>query len=322
MSNDRVVVIGAGIGGLCCAIDLARQGFAVEIVERGARAGGKMRETEIEGSFIDSGPTVFTMRWVFEELFAAAGTSFADHVSLEPLEILARHAWNDTQRLDLFADLDRAADAIGTLCGADEARRFRAFSGEAQAIYRLLKRPFLESPCAGPMTLARGIGLRGMPGLFGIRPFETLWSALSKQFRDPRLRQLFGRYSTYSGSSPFAAPATLMLIAHVEREGVWVITGGMQRLAEALERLARSLGVVFRFGCEAQEILLERGRAAGVRVASGERLGADAVIVNADASAQCLLCARLRRRVRRSVPPTPPAGFAHGLYLCAGPGRR
>lgn len=285
MRNDRVLIIGGGIGGLACAIDLAAQGVAVDIVERAARCGGKMRECSIGGASLDAGPTVFTMRWVFDELFGAAGAALDDHLSLTPLEVLARHAWDASQRFDLYADVDRAADAVAAFSSPAEGRRYRDFCAEAGAVYRTLKEPFLASDCAGPVTLARRIGGRRIGAMFGMRPFETLWHALSKQFADPRLRQLFGRYATYVGSSPFAAPATLMLIAHVEQEGVWAIAGGMQRLAEAMERLARALGVTFRFDAEAREIVVAGHGVAGVVLASGERLEADAVVVNADAAA-------------------------------------
>jgi 1-hydroxycarotenoid 3,4-desaturase len=285
MSDDRVVVIGAGIGGLACAIELAARGVRVELVERASRAGGKMRENVVAGVRIDAGPTVFTMRWVFDELFCAAGTSFERAVTLSPLEILARHAWSDHERLDLHADIGRAADAVAAFSSPAEGRRFLAFCAEAKAIYRTLKEPFLSAARPSPLTLSRRIGLSRPGALWGIRPFETLWSALAKHFEDPRLRQLFGRYATYSGSSPFDAPATLMLIAHVEQEGVWAIAGGMQRLAEAMERLATSLGVVFRFGQPVERILVEHGRAAGVQLQSGERIDADAVVLNADAAA-------------------------------------
>jgi 1-hydroxycarotenoid 3,4-desaturase len=285
MQNDRVVVIGAGIGGLACAIDLAAQGLAVTVVERAGQVGGKMREVDVAGAKIDAGPTVFTMRWVFDALFAAAGADFGRAVTLTPLEILARHAWSAGEIFDLFGDLPRAVDAVAAFAGPDEGRRFRDFCAEARAIYCTLKEPFLESSRPSLLSLTARIGL-GRPGsLFGIRPFETLWRALSQQFHDPRLRQLFGRYATYSGSSPFRCPATLMLIAHVERDGVWTIDGGMQRLADALEHLARSLGVTFRCETGVAEIIVTRGAAAAVRLACGERLDAAAIVLNADPAA-------------------------------------
>ncbi len=94
----------------------------------------------------------------------------------------------------------------------------------------------------------RHAGVGGLPNLLRISPFATMWDELGKYFRDPRLRQLFGRYATYCGSSPFAAPATLMLVAHVELDGVWRVEGGMHRLARALAELAQARGATFLYG--------------------------------------------------------------------------
>jgi 1-hydroxycarotenoid 3,4-desaturase len=133
--------------------------------------------------------------------------------------------------------------------------------------------------------LAFGAGLKGLGDLMRISPFSTLSRALEDHFRDPRLRQLFGRYATYCGSSPFLAPATLMLVAHVEQDGVWSVEGGMFRLAEALAGLARAAGVAFLYDSHVAEVLTSARGASGIRLASGEPIAADAVIVNADASA-------------------------------------
>src|SRR5262249_45728078 len=131
MQSDRVVIVGAGVGGLAAALDLSREGLDVVVVEAADRPGGKMRRTHVGGIAIDGGPTVFTLRPVFESLFADAGTTLADHVGLVPLDVLARHAWSPTERLDLFADVERSADAIGDFAGVAEARGYRAFAARA-----------------------------------------------------------------------------------------------------------------------------------------------------------------------------------------------
>ena len=110
-------------------------------------------------------------------------------------------------------------------------------------------------------------GLSGMAGMARINPFETMWKGLGRHFRDPRLQQLFGRYATYCGSSPFLAPATLMLVAHVEQAGVWTVKGGMHELALALAALARRKGVTFRYGEAVTEIETQGGRVVAVRTA-------------------------------------------------------
>lgn len=282
MGTRRVAVIGAGIGGLVAALELACAGADVTVLERAAAPGGKMREVALGAARLDAGPTVFTLRGVFEEIFAAAGASLDAALTLRPARVLARHAWSARERLDLFADPAESADAIGDFAGADAARGFREFCARARAIHQTLEPSFIRAPRPTLPGLVRSAGVRR---LRHISPFTTMWRALGEHFRDPRLRQLFGRYATYCGSSPFLAPATLMLVAHVEQDGVWLVEGGMHRLAAALAQLAEARGARFRYGEEAREILVVGGRAAGVRLASGERIAADAVLCNADASA-------------------------------------
>ena len=302
MGQRRVAVVGAGIGGLVAALDLAVAGHQVTVLERQPAPGGKMRQVQLGGAAIDAGPTVFTMRWVFEDIFAAAGTSLDEHLTLHPAAILARHAWGPGEQLDLYADTDRTADAIGAFAGAREQAGFRAFTAQARRIYGVLDKPFLRAGLPTPLSLVQAAGMRDM---LGISPFTTLMSALHTHFADPRLRQLFGRYATYCGSSPYLAPATLMLVAHVERDGVWLVQGGMHRLAAALASLAAAHGAVLRYGAAAQAITAEAGRASGVTLAGGEHLAADAVVLNADAASLAAGC--FGTAASGAVPPVPPA---------------
>ncbi|MBI1250388.1 MAG: phytoene desaturase [Alphaproteobacteria bacterium] len=303
MRTRRVAIIGAGVGGLAAAAQLAHAGCEVAVLEAAAAPGGKMRVAESPLGPIDCGPTVLTMRWAFDALFDSVGARLDDAVALEPLSVLARHAWPDGAALDLFADLDASTDAIGALAGPEEAQAFRAFCAEGQRIFDTLKAPFLTASKPNPLTLARRIGLAHLDALFAIRPFDTLWSALSNRFRDPRLRQLFGRYATYCGSSPFAAPATLMLVTYAELQGVWGVRGGMHALAHALADLAEARGARVRYGCAVSQILVEGGAATGIVCASGERILCDAVVCNADA--QALADGAFGTHVRRATAPAP-----------------
>ncbi len=285
MSDAGTVIVGAGVGGLTAALLLAARGERVTVIERQPTSGGKMRL--IDG--VDAGPTVLTMKWVFDAIFAAAGADFAAEVPVRAAEVLARHAWRAGERLDLHADPARSADAIGDFAGAAEARGYRAFLAEAKHIHDTLDGPFLQSNAPTQLGLVAGTaasgGIGGLANLWRVRPYATLWRALGKHFRDPRLMQLFGRYATYAGSSPFEAPATLMLIAHVEQAGVWLVDGGMHRIAAALERVGTGLGVRVRYGENVREIVARNGRASGIVLASGEELGADAIVLNADPNA-------------------------------------
>jgi 1-hydroxycarotenoid 3,4-desaturase len=280
-----VVVVGAGIGGLAAALEIAARGERVLVLERAAAPGGKMRHLAIGDARIDGGPTVFTMRWVFEELFATAGARVEDHLTLQPVEVLARHGWQQGGRLDLFADIKRSAEAIGEFAGPAEARGYLEFCARAKRTYEALEGPFIRGSRPTPMTLVSRAGIGGMGRLLQTAPLSTLWDALGGHFKDVRLRQLFGRYATYVGSSPFLSPATLMLIAHVEQSGVWLVEGGMHRVARAIEGLATSQGVQFRYDAHVAEILTASGRVRGVKLADGEVIEASRVVVNADASA-------------------------------------
>lgn len=282
----RVAIIGAGMGGLAAAIDLAVSGAKVTVVERASAPGGKMRELTVGGRPIDSGPTVFTMRWVFEEMFANAGAALSDHLSLKQATVLARHSWEGSpespQGLDLFADRAQSADAIGQFAGAAEAHGYLAFCKEARRMYETLERSFMatERP-----SLAGFVARVGVVRALRLKPYELYMTELGRHFRDRRLRQLFGRYTTYCGTSPYQASAMLMLVAHVEQEGVWLVDGGMQRVADAMAALATRLGVTFRYDTAVSEIMVAAGRTTGVRMPGGDVIHADAVVMNGDPAA-------------------------------------
>ncbi len=279
----RVVVVGAGVGGLVSALLLASRGLQVTLVEAADAPGGKMRRVQVDGAAIDAGPTVFTMRWVMEQILAEAGAGIDALPPLQPLTVLARHAWAGQEKgLDLYADPARSAQAIGEFSGAAEARRFQAFCAEARNVYDRLEAPYIRSSKPTLMSMTTDLGWSGMAALTGLGPMTSLWSLLSRRFTDPRLQQLFGRYATYCGASPWLAPATLMLVAQVELDGVWAVQGGMHAVAQSLAQLATARGAVLRYGQPVQRILVQAGRACGVRLASGETLAADSVVYNGD----------------------------------------
>ncbi len=299
------------MGGLSAALKLAVNGFDVTVLERGQRPGGKLREQQIGERRFYTGPTVLTMPWVFEELFAEAGASFSERVTLHRAEILARHAWSRDERLDLFADHERSAEAIRAFAGSAEADGFRRFAKDAKRVFNALEGPFMLSPRPTPLSIFGRFGFSGLGELMQIKAVFTLWQALGSYFKDERLRQLFGRYATYVGSSPYQSPATLMLIADVESRGVCAVEGGIHQLPEAVAELAEEKGVTLRYDTEVSEVLVEGGRASGVVSTSGERIVADAVIVNADAAA--MGAGLFGATVSRAIPRVPVAKRSHGV---------
>jgi len=281
----HVVVVGAGVGGLVAAALLAHEGQAVTVLEQAPLPGGKLRVLDVGGCACDAGPTVFTLRPVFEALFEQLGTRLDAHLQLRPLATLARHVWADGARLDLHADFETTVDAIGRFAGASQADAYRRFCVRSQRVFETLEFAYMRAPRPTPWSLPWRVGWRGLPGLARIAPFTSLWQSLQQCFSDARLQQLFGRYATYCGSSPFQAPATLMLVAHAERAGVWTVEGGMRQLAAALAGLAVRRGAELRCLAPVARLRVASAGVCGVELADGERIDADAVVFNGDVSA-------------------------------------
>ncbi len=308
----QVLVVGGGIGGLAAAMVLAHDGHEVTLLERDRWLGGKLRRQAAGASWVDAGPTVFTLKPFFEALWQRVGQRLHEHVQLQPLDILARHAWTDGERLDLHAGVEDSVRAIAAFAGAAEAQRYRRFAQRSAQIFQSLEHSFMR---ASRPDLATLVWRAGMSGLARMAPFARLAGALAQEFQNPRLRQLFGRYATYCGASPYLAPATLMLIAHAEQRGVWTVAGGMHRLAEALVGLARHFGARLHTEATVAQLRCEAGRANGVVLADGTRIDADAVIFNGDAAA--LAQALLGTAARHAVPARTTASEASRRSLSA-----
>lgn len=311
IGSDRrlhALVIGAGVGGLAAAIDLAVLGYQVSVFESHKAPGGKIHQMTINGFGMDAGPTVFTLRPVFDALYANAGARFDEEVGLTRGGLLARHSWIGSEPLDLHADIDHSCAAISAFSGAREAENYRKFAARTAEVFDTLDETFMRAPLPNPVSLALAAAPKGLSRLWRTAPYTTLWRSLGQQFDDPRLRQLFGRYATYCGSSPFNAPATLSLIAHAERAGVWTLDGGMQALARSLADLAERRGCECHYGEAVAEIRVMRGRACGVVLADGRTVDADAVVFNGDV--QALQAGLLGPSVKRATIARPAAALS------------
>jgi 1-hydroxycarotenoid 3,4-desaturase len=280
-TSDRIVVIGAGMGGLAAAARLAHAGCDVTVVEAQSYPGGKMRTVDSPAGPVDAGPTVMTMRHVFDALFSDCGARLEDHVTLHRETLLARHFWPDGGTLDLFDDAERSAEAVRALAGPKAEGEFRRFSARAARLFDAFEAPMMLSPAPRIGELTAHV--MKDPGLIPVMsPFSTLAKALRRQFSDPRLRQLFGRYSTYVGGSPYASPAVLALIWSAEERGVWRVEGGMHRLARAMAALAERQGARFRYGARALRVERQSGALRAVHLEGGDRIGCDRVVFNGD----------------------------------------
>ena len=277
----EVAVVGAGVGGLAAAIRLAAAGHEVTVLERLDTVGGKLAERRAAGFTWETGPSLLTLPAVFHELASVAGRRLEDVVDLVRLDPICRYRFDDGSTFDHRADLDDAVGAADALA-AGAGVEWRRFMAHAASVWSVAERTFFAGPMASPLRLLRR--MRSPRDLLAIDPLRTLHRRAEASFGDPRFVQWVDRYATYSGSSPFEAPATLSCIPAIEQHhGAWYVMGGLGRLADGLARLAEDVGVRIRTGAEVSGIVRQGDRVAGVALAGGDELGADAVIADVDA---------------------------------------
>jgi phytoene desaturase len=275
----KALVIGAGPGGLAAAINLAGRGIEVTVVEKEAVPGGRMRGLTLDGGYrIDTGPTILQLPQVLEAVFARAGRRLADHVELRPLDPNTRiHFWDGTH-LDTSTDVQRMRASLGRLDVRHPAA-FDRWLAEARQKYLVAYEKFI---CTNAGSLAYYAPWRLMPTL-RFKPWQSLYGHLDGFFHDDRVTYALSYPSKYLGLHPTTCSSIFSVIPFLELQfGVWHVMGGFRALAAGMARCAEELGARIRYSAPVAEVLVEGGRAAGVRLQSGETLQADAVVINAD----------------------------------------
>lgn len=279
----RVVIIGAGLGGLAAACHLAAD-HDVLVLERGDRPGGRAGRLELGGYRFDTGPTVLTMPGLVRDCFEAAGADLEDHLVLRPVDPMYRAVYEDGSVLHVRHGRDAMASEVRDVCGPREAAAFHRFCDWLAELYRIEMPNFIDRNFDSPLDLARPLG----PALELVRAggFGRLSRAVARYFDDPRLQRIFSFQSMYAGLAPYQALALYGIITYMDSvEGVYVPDGGMHALPVAMAAAVERAGVAIRYDTDVERIVLEHGttgRARGVRLADGERIDADAVVCNAD----------------------------------------
>jgi phytoene desaturase len=280
---SRVVVIGAGLGGLATAARLAVKKHDVLILEQSATTGGKLALYERDGYVFDTGPSLFTLPAVYRDLFLKTGGSFEEAVDLQPIDPAFAYHFHDGSHVVVpGVDPARCAKAFGDAFGGTAESDWRALIDRAGRMWRITREPFLQSPLDGWRTL---LGLAKDPqDVRTVAPRTTLRDLGREYLSDWRLRQVLDRYATYSGSDPRKAPAVLATIPYIEQTfGAWHIGGGVGTIGQALTQRCVERGVEIRLETDVERIALTDGSICGVLLTTGERIPADVVVCNADA---------------------------------------
>ncbi len=295
MRHKRVVIIGAGPGGLAASLLLAQAGLHVTVLERLPRVGGRTTTLEAAGFRFDVGPTFFLYPQVLEAIFEAVGRNLWKEVELVRLDPQYRLIFGAGGELNATPDLDQMERAVAKICPSD-ALQFRRFIEDNRDKFREFK-PCLEHPFHG----WRDLFSRRIAALLpSIRPWLSLDQELGRYFSDPRIRIAFSFQSKYLGMSPYRCPSLFSILSFLEYEhGVYHPIGGCGAVTAAMARIAQEMGVDIRLGEEAREILFDGRKAVAVRTDAGVH-ATDALVINADFARAMtrLVPDHLRRRWR------------------------
>lgn len=277
----HIGIIGSGIAGLAASIRLAAMGHRVEVFESNSYPGGKLSEMHLGPYRFDGGPSLFTLPSLVEELFELAGEQVTDHFTYEKLDINCLYFYPDGTQITAYADPERLIREI-TDKTTENAQNIRKAMQQSQHLYESLSGLFMYSSLQDFRTFFSKNALKAYGNLHRLGFFQSMNAANSDQFKDERIVQMFNRYATYNGSSPYKTPATMNIIPHLEMSiGAYFPHGGMYRITQALFALAQRMGVVFHFGQRVERIMINSKKVVGLQV-SGEVLPFERVVSNMD----------------------------------------
>ncbi|RSK26391.1 phytoene desaturase [Bacillus sp. HMF5848] len=276
----KVIVIGAGLGGLSTAITLANLGHSVEIFEKNEHVGGKLMEVTSNNGFrFDFGPNTITMPQIFKQVIEQTGERAEDYFELVKLDRHTRNIFADGTSFDFSSNKEVMLSQLKSL-DPHGFKNLERFLREVRQLYNIAEHEFFPKIFS---SLPDFLSPRLSRAFMRVRPFQTLDSFFRIFFKNEQVIQAFNRYATYIGSSPYLTPATFALIAHLElNQGVYYVKGGNYNIARGFEKVAKKLGVKIHTSTSIKEVLVENRQAVGVLLENGEKVGADAVIANAD----------------------------------------
>jgi diapolycopene oxygenase len=277
MALEKVVVVGAGLGGLSAAIALASEGYKVDVYEKNDKVGGKLNVLDVKGFSFDLGPSILTMPHIFEALFTRAGKRMSDYVAIERVKPHWRNFFEDGFVMDLHPEMDLMEKELAKLPGGQDSG-FYDFLEYSRKLMKLSEEGYFAKglDTAGEMMSHHGPG-----ALLAFDMFRSMDGGVRRFIKSAKLRDIMNYFIKYVGSSPYRAPALLNLLAYVQfGYGLWYVKGGMYNMARGLERLAVELGVSIHLNSQVEKIVKQGGAVTGLIIAGGARVAADLIVCN------------------------------------------
>tara|TARA_B100000780_G_scaffold189848_2_gene133629 strand:+ start:6538 stop:7998 length:1461 start_codon:yes stop_codon:yes gene_type:complete len=262
----KVIIIGAGIAGIASSIRLRSKGYDIEVFESNSYPGGKIASFNLGDYRFDAGPSLFTMPHFVDELYDLFGENSKDHFLYKKKEISCNYFWEDGTRLSAYSDKNKFADEVEKKLGVPTSRLLK-YLKKAEKKYNLTKTIFLEKSLHKLSTFLNRDTLKAIVNLNLFQIGKNLNEVNEKELIEPHLIQLYNRFATYNGSSPYKTPGMMTLIQHLEQEhGTYLVEKGMVDITNSLVKLAKRKGVIFRFNQNVSKILVENKKAIGIQV--------------------------------------------------------
>ena len=279
--KKKVAIIGAGIAGIATAIRLNEKGYTVEVFEANAYPGGKLSAFSMDQYRFDAGPSLFTMPHYVDQLFKLCGEDPRLHFNYHKKAVACQYFWEDGTRLTAYSDREKYLKEVETKLGVSPGV-LNAYLIKAKKKYDLTVGLFLEKSLHRWKTLFSLKTLKALRHLSLFEISKSLDQVNTADLKEPHLIQLYNRFATYNGSSPYQTPGIMSLIQHLESHyGTYIPEGGMVRISQSLFELAKRRGVTFHFNQKVEEITIDKTKVKGILV-NGQVYTADYVVSNMD----------------------------------------
>lgn len=281
MKKEKVVVIGAGLGGLSAAISARAAGFEVEVFEKNEHIGGKLNVRSIDGYTFDLGPSIFTLPQIFRDLFARAGRKFEDYVTLERVTPQWRNFFEDGSVIDLHEDMALMKQELAKLPGDLEThwKEFQHFLDYGREQYAAVDGGYFEKGLDNTWEMIRHYGFFGLMRKMDWK--DSMDTAIAKRIHDPKMRMIMEYFIKYVGSSALDSPGYMNMMSLIQFDhGLWYVKDGMYSLAEGLGRLMKEMGIQVHLGTGVGKISRNGRQVTGVILEDGRTISADHVISN------------------------------------------